>query len=120
MRILLTIFCFFWVSSAVAGMPAPPQINLTALAKFRLDAISFFIFLILLSSYGIQLIWNYLARQFSSIPVINYKMAVLLIFLLGLLFNIVLVMIAGARELMTPGAWIENGAIYQLQESKPE
>ena len=117
MRILLIALCFIWFPEVMAGMPAPPQINLTELTKFRLDAISFFIILILLASFCVQLIWNYFAKQFNSVPVINYKMALLLIFLLSLMFNLVLVMIAGARELMTPGAWLADGAIYQLQHS---
>ncbi len=33
---------------------------------------------------------------------------------LGLFFNIVPLMISGARGLMTPGAWVKNGVTYQL------
>ena len=33
----------------------------------------------------------------------------------GLLFMLVLTMISGARELLTPGAWEKKGATYQLK-----
>ena len=32
--------------------------------------------------------------------------------------EIVLTMISGARELMTPGAWERNGVTYRLSESR--
>ena len=35
-------------------------------------------------------------------------------FLGGLLFFLVLVMIAGSRELLTPGAWEQDGILYKL------
>src|SRR5204863_9233574 len=40
----------------------------------------------------------------------------------GLLFVIVLAMISGARELMTPGAWKRDGATYRLdtKSGRPE
>ena len=34
----------------------------------------------------------------------------------GLMFVIVLTMISGARELMTPGAWKKDGLTYQLND----
>ncbi|MEX2173364.1 MAG: hypothetical protein WD872_03320 [Pirellulaceae bacterium] len=38
----------------------------------------------------------------------------------GLLFVIVLTMISGARELMTPGAWEKQGLTYKLRtEDQP-
>lgn len=37
-----------------------------------------------------------------------------LVVLWGLLFIVVLAMISGARELMTPGAWEKQGATYRL------
>jgi hypothetical protein len=36
--------------------------------------------------------------------------------LLGLCFNLILLMIAGTRELMTPGAWEKGKTIYQLKQ----
>ncbi len=39
-----------------------------------------------------------------------------MVVLWGLLFTVVLAMISGARELMTPGAWEKQGATYRLKE----
>jgi hypothetical protein len=39
-----------------------------------------------------------------------------LVILWGLLFVVVLTMISGARELMTPGAWRKQGWTYRLTE----
>ena len=38
------------------------------------------------------------------------------VFLWGLLFVLVLTMISGARELMTPGAWEKKGLTYRLTD----
>jgi hypothetical protein len=37
----------------------------------------------------------------------------------GILFILVLTMISGARELMTPGAWEKQGFTYRLKEDTP-
>jgi hypothetical protein len=41
-----------------------------------------------------------------------------LVGLWGLLFLLVLTMISGARELMTPGAWKKDGVTYTLDDGK--
>src|SRR5262249_35186152 len=38
----------------------------------------------------------------------------------GLLFVLVLTMISGARELMTPGAWEKQGLTYRLKKGETE
>lgn len=102
-------------SVAQAGMPMPPM--LTDIAKLRVDAISFFLLVFLASAGIIQLIWNRVLRTaFLRLPRLSYPKAVGLVALWGLLFVIVLTMISGARELMTPGAWERSGAIYRLKE----
>ena len=50
---------------------------------------------------------------------LGYRRALSLVVLWGVLFVIVLTMISGARELMTPGAWKKQGWTYQLAESSP-
>ncbi len=75
---------------------------------------SFFLFLLLLSAAIIQQIWNYLRGSFKRLPRLSYFKAVSLVALWGLLFIIVLAMISGGRELMTPGAWERNGVSYRL------
>jgi hypothetical protein len=49
-------------------------------------------------------------------PRLTYGKACGLTLLWGLLFIIVLTMISGARELMTPGAWKKEGLTYKLSE----
>lgn len=91
-------------------------LTLSKLAKLRLDAISFFLVCLLASGWAVQLVWNSLAKDFPKLPRISYLRSLGLIWLWGLLFLLVLTMISGARELMTPGAWKKNGLTYQLAE----
>src|SRR6185295_7834862 len=91
-----------WCLPAAAGMP---NVTLTDVASLRLSGISFFLALLLLAAWGFQHLWNYLRRDFSRLPYLSYRMALAFVLLLGLLLNVTLLMIAGTRELMTPGAW---------------
>ena len=97
---------------AHAGMPYPP--TLTDIARLRVEAISFFLFILLACAGLIQLLWNRLRTTFIRLPRLSYPKALGLVMLWGLLFIIVLAMISGARELMTPGAWEKQGATYRL------
>jgi hypothetical protein len=81
---------------------------------FRIQAISFFLVVLLLSALALKLLWNYLQRDFPRLPRLSYGKAVAGVLLWGLLFVIVLAMISGARELMTPGAWQKQGWTYKL------
>jgi hypothetical protein len=111
-----------FAATAEAGMGAitleeiPRYLTLSKLAKLRLDAISFFLVALLASGGAIQLIWNSLAKDFPKLPRISFLRSLGLIALWGLLFLLVLTMISGARELMTPGAWRKNGLTYELVE----
>jgi hypothetical protein len=80
----------------------------------RLQAISFFLLVFLLSVTAVWLLWNYLRRDFPSLPRLSFGKALAGVFLWGLAFIIVLTMISGARELMTPGAWQKHGFTYRL------
>lgn len=97
---------------ALAGMPAP--MTLRDVARMRLEAISFFLVVLLVSAKLIQWLWNGLRSNPSRIPRLTYPKSVGLVVLWGLLFVVVLAMISGARELMTPGAWKQEGATYRL------
>ncbi len=102
---VVPVFIMFLFSSPVyAGMPTP-ELIITIFPSMRVSTISFFVFVILMVALTIKLLWNYLRQDFPRMPFITYKKSLVLVFLLGLLFNVVLFMIAGARELMTPGAW---------------
>ena len=97
--------------SARAGMPS---VTLTDVARLRVRTISFFLLGILLCAWGVQGIWNGLRRDFPRLPRLSYGRGLGLVALWGLLFVLVLTMISGARELMTPGAWTKLGYTYTL------
>ena len=103
-------------SSALSGMP---NFTLSDTAHLRLSGVSFFLVLLLLTACGFRHLWNYLRRDFSVLPYLSYKKALAFVLLLGLLLNVVLLMIAGTRELMTPGAWEKSGVSYKLKGGEP-
>jgi|SRR5215217_88007 len=101
---------------ALAGMPS---FMLTDIAEQRLEAISFFIAIFLLVSLGVWALWNGLRRDVPRLPRLSYRASLALVFLLGLGLQLVLSMIAGGRELMTPGAWEKKGVTYQVIPAPP-
>jgi hypothetical protein len=103
-------------TGAHAGMPS---IALTDLARMRVQSISFFLACFLACSWVVQRLWNSLRADFPRLPRLSYGRANGLVALWGLLFLLVLTMISGARELMTPGAWKKEGLTYTLAEDKP-
>jgi hypothetical protein len=100
---------------AFAGMPS---VTLTDAASMRLQSISFFLVVFLLSALIIRAIWNAFAADFPRLPRLSYLKSLGLVGLWGLLFLLVLTMISGARELMTPGAWKKDGLTYTLGDQK--
>jgi quinol-cytochrome oxidoreductase complex cytochrome b subunit len=104
------------LAGAVPAHAGMPSYTLTDLAKARLDTISFFLVLVLVLALLVKFLWNYLARDFSKLPRMSYPKALAAVTLWGLLFLLVLTMISGARELMTPGAWEKQGATYKLKD----
>ncbi len=98
----------------MAGMASPP--TLREVAKLRLQSLSFFIMVLLASALLIKLMWNGLRKDFTRLPHLSYLKSLCLVLLWGLLFVLVLAMISGARELLTPGAWKKDGATYRLNE----
>ena len=110
---------------ARAGMPAPlptdPErvLRLNDTALLRLRTISFFVAALLLCAVVVHWLWNYLGRDFPKLPRLSFAKALAGVLLWGLLFLIVLTMISGARELMTPGAWQKQGFTYKLTSAAP-
>jgi hypothetical protein len=78
--------------------------------------ISFFLLGLLACAGVIRWIWNGLRKDLPVLPRLSYGRALGIIVLWGLLFVLVLTMISGARELMTPGAWEKKGLTYKLVE----
>jgi len=110
---LTTAVWLGWSSPAYAGMPV---VTLSDLARMRFQVISFFALVLLLATWVIQRVWNGLRRDFPRLPRLSYKRALGLVTLWGLLFVLILTMISGARELMTPGAWKKEGFTYTLAD----
>ncbi len=120
------VLLFAVPAAAVAGMPSVTladipkaarevsQTGLTDLARQRLEVISFFLLGMLGCAWVIQRVWNSLRNDLAVLPRLSYGRAVGGLVLWGLLFVLVLTMISGARELMTPGAWEKQGLTYRL------
>lgn len=109
------LFCLIWPSVAWAGMP---MVMLTDLGRMRIQVISFFLVVFLISAWGIQALWNRLGNDFAILPQISYRQSLGIVTLWGLLFILILTMISGARELMTPGAWEKEGLTYRLKKQE--
>ena len=92
------------VATADDAHTGMPSVTLTDLARMRLDAISFFLAVLVGWSLGVKLIWNSFAKEFEKLPTLSFGKAFGLVALWGMLCVVVLTMISGARELMTPGA----------------
>jgi hypothetical protein len=102
---------------ALAGMPT---VRLNDLARMRLETLSFFLLVFFLCAAVVQRLWNMLGRDFPRLPRLTYVRAVGLVAVWGLLFLVVLTMISGARELLTPGAWEKVGFTYKLAAPKDD
>ena len=115
---------------ALAGMPSPLPTPFTA-DKFphvpqlspwideRLQALSFFIVTLLCVALLVRWLWNLARHDWPSLPILSYRSAVVATVLWGLVSIVVLTMISGARELMTPGAWKKQGWTYRLEQHSP-
>jgi hypothetical protein len=113
---MFKITVILWLVGAADAFAGMTVITLTDMARARLDALSFFLALYFLIALLVKLAWNQLAGAFSSMPRLNYGRALGLVFVTGLLFYVVLTMISGARELLTPGAWEKQGMGYRQRE----
>ena len=117
---------FLWLlfpSYLSAGMPSPLPEDIATVfrlyeePKQRLQAISFFVLGIFVCTLFVKLLWNTLAVDFINLPKITLTKSFTIVFMWGALFVIILTMISGARELMTPGAWKKEGITYKLSDS---
>ena len=106
----------FAPGTALAGMPV---YFLTDLASLRLETISLFLLVVLIVGLAVQRIWNRLGLDFDRLPRLSYRGALACVVLWGLAFQLVLTMISGARELLTPGAWERDRSTYKLRTLPP-
>lgn len=100
--------------SGLSGNGSPPP----SLGPY-LQGISFFVAGLLLSAWAVKGLWGVLRKDLAWLPPLGYGRALSLVVLWGLLFVVVLTMISGARELMTPGAWKKQGWTYKLDQPSP-
>lgn len=68
----------------------------------------------------IQSVWNSLAVDFPKLPKLGYLKSLGFTVLWGLAMFLVLAMIAGTREALTPEAWVQNGWTYRLADENGE
>ena len=108
------------LSVAVPARAGMTVYDLNDVVRLRLEDISFFAVLLLLCALGIRFLWNYVAKDLPRVPRLTYTKALCLTGLLSLLMLLVLSMISGARELLTPGAWRRQGTEYRLTDSTSE
>ena len=111
------LLLFLGPASAFAGMPS---YRLTDVAKMRIEELSFFLVVLLLCSLGVMTLWNLLSRDFPKLPRLRYPRALALTTLLGLFALLILSMISGAREILTPGAWRRQGSTHRLTDAANE
>src|SRR5262245_65868611 len=119
-RPLWVIIVFLALSPriALAGMPTLLPTHWTASGRQPgysgkwatdaapfLQAISFFVVVLLATAWAVKGLWHVVRRDVAWLPALTYRRALGLVTLWGLLLIVVLTMISGARELMTPGAW---------------
>ncbi len=133
---LIVMVAWFIQAPSMAGMPALLPTNWTAEHNVdssrswnpgspvgsmdaRWQALSFFTAGVLISAWVVKRLWNLLRVEFDWLPQLDYRRALSLVVLWGLLFIVVLTMISGARELMTPGAWRKQGWTYKLTDVVP-
>lgn len=94
--------------------------DLNDVVRLRLEDVSFFAFLLLLCSLGVKLVWNYVAKEMPALPRISFLRSLCLTGVLSLMMLLVLSMISGARELLTPGVWRRQGSAYRLNDPSTE
>ena len=104
---------------ARAGMPSP-ELVITELGQRRLEELSFFLVGFLAMAAVVRWLWNSVQVSFPMWPRLTYGRSVMLLVLWGLMMTVVLALISGARELMTPGAWEPKGVTYKLARDLPQ
>ena len=110
--------------TVIAGMPgAFPEdirtyLRLSESADQRFQAISFFVVGVILATIVVKFLWNSIATDSGWLPSLSWSKTVAVVVLWGSLFVLVLTMISGARELMTPGAWKKEGITYTLEDDR--
>ena len=88
--------------------------------RLRFQEISFFLMLLLVCTLVFKLLWNHSAKGFSFLPRIRFLQAFCLCLIFGLATLLILTMISGIREVLTPDAWRRQGSSYRLNDPAQE
>jgi len=119
LRQVVLIFTALVVSvlPAHAGMTV---YGLNDIYRLRLQELSFFLVLLLGCALILKFLWNYAFMGFSSIPRLKFGQALCAALMFGLVMLLILTMISGIREVLTPGAWRRQGTSYRLNDPSQE
>lgn len=109
-----------WLFSVIPAWAGMPSYDLSDMARLRFEEISFFVVLFLGCSGLLWFLWNYVAKGIPHLPRLEFRRALGLMLILSLGMLLVLSMISGARELLTPGAWRKQGSTYQVNDPASE
>ena len=107
---------FFLTASPEDVFAGMSTVTLSEFGRDRLIGISTVLFfVIIVVATTLTYCWNRLVAE-TTLPRLTHPKAIGFAFLTGLLFFLVLVMIAGSRELLSPGAWKPKGIVYELND----
>lgn len=106
-----------WAEPAHAGMTV---YGLKDVYRMRLEDLSFFVALLLVCAFLFRLLWNHAFKGFQFVPRLGYLQSLCLSVLLGLAMLVVLTMISGIREVLSPGVWRRQGSSYRLNDPAQE
>ena len=110
----------FFLSARISSHAGMTVYDLNDVVRMRFEEISFFAVLLLASALMVRFLWNVVAKNVPSLPRLPFKQAMALTVMLSLGMILVLTMISGARELLTPGAWRRQGSAYKLNSPENE
>jgi len=94
--------------------------GLNDIYQLRLQEISFFLVLLLGCALALKLLWNFAFKGFDAVPRLKFVQALSGALLFGLVMLLILTMISGIREVLTPGAWRRQGSSYRLNDPAQE
>lgn len=115
--VMLVLTIFTSISPAQAGMTV---YGLRDIYRLRFEEVSFFIVLLLVCAALFRLLWNHAVKGFTFLPRLKFRQSLCLSILLGLAMLLILAMISGIREVLTPGAWRHQGSSYRLNDPSQE
>ncbi len=88
--------------------------------RMRLEEISFFVVLLFACVFVVKFLWNHAFKDSARVPRLKFTQSLCLTTLFGLSTLLVLTMISGIREVLTPEAWRHQGTSYRLNAPTQE